>query len=238
VRFLLFDRSGAAGNALEHGGPISAELLAAIAAALDVQLNAHVSPYWGGNYSVRAGAAGDVPLAGEVVCALVDSLPDAPGAVAYHDVDGHETPVVWLARTACNSLTSGSDSVSSALSHELCEAAGDPFVNAWRDDGHGSEWAQELCDAVQETGYTQDGIAVSNFVLPSFFAPGASGPYDYLGALGRPAISAPLQTAPGGYQINRTGGGGEVQVFGAIAPRRRARKAHFSSRTSRRGARL
>jgi hypothetical protein len=239
VRFLLVDRSGPAGNAPEHGGPIAPELLRAIADALDVQLNAHLSPHWGGNYVVRAAAGPDtIALPREVVCAIVDELPDAPGAVAYHDVNGTEVPVVWLARTACNSLTSGADSVSSALSHELLEAAGDPFVNAWRDDGRGAEWAQELCDAVQESGYTQAGIAVSNFVLPAFFAPGAAGPYDYLGTLGRPAVFAPLETAGGGYQIRRTGAGGEVSVFGAMAQRRRARKAHFSSRTSKRGARV
>lgn len=238
MRFTLLDESTDAGNAQPYGGVISPAQLATIAAALDLQLNRDVATRWGGSYAVRAGANKTDVLPGEIACAIVDSLPAAPGAVAYHDVDGNEVPVVFLARTECNSLTSGADSVSSALSHELCETAGDPFVNAWRDDGAGAEWAQELCDAVQEAGYQVNGVTVSDFVLPAFFAPVAAAPYDYLGTVGQGAVTAPLQTMPGGYQLRRTAGTGEAQVDGAVGAHRLAKKRHPSSRTYRRGARV
>lgn len=234
MRFRLIDESTDVGNASQFGGPISPAVLAAVASALMVQLNRDVATYWGGNYVVSSELIATTPLApGEIACLLVDSLPNAPGAVAYHDVNGDEVPIVLLARTQCNSLTTGSSSVSMGLSHELLEAAGDPYVNAWRDDGHGREYAQELCDAVQEQGYTIDGITVSNFVFPPFFAPGSAGPFDMLGT-----VTQALQTTGGAYQLVRTAGGGETQVTGKVGDHRMARKRHFSSRTFRRGARL
>jgi len=234
MRFRLVDESTAVGNAPAFGGPISPSMLVAWAAALMVQMNRDFSAQWGGNYVVDSTPIAVNALApGECVCVLVDSLPSAPGAVAYHDVNGDEVPRVFLARTQCNSLSSGDDSVTGALSHEICEAAADPFINAWRDDGHGREYAQEACDAVQETNYAIDGITVSNFVYPPFFAPGAVGPYDRLSV-----ITAPLQTAPGGYQLVRKAGTGETQIQGEVGANRMARKAHWSSRTYKRGGRL
>lgn len=233
MRFVIIDESTSVGNDSAYGGAISGSEAQQMAHALLVQLNRDLATYWGGAYAVRVGAGYTDVNPGEVVCSIMDSLPNAPGAVAYHDVAAQEVPVIFLARTQCNSILSGSSSVSCALSHELCETAGDVFCNAWRDDGQGYEWAQELCDAVQESSYDIDGVTVSNFVLPAFFAPGAPGPYDMLGNVG-----TALQTTPGGYQIRRTSGGGEAQVTGDIHPGRLARKRHFASRTYRRGARV
>ena len=237
-RFVLLDESTSVGNAAQFGGTISIEELDAIAGALEVQLNRDVATWWGGSYAVRAGASKTDIQAGEIACALLDSLPGAPGDVAYHDVTGAEVPGVFLARTQCTSLVVGSDSVSSALSHELCEAAIDPYCNAWRDQGNGTEVAQEGCDAVQEAGYEVNGIAVSDFVLPAFFANGSAPPFDYLGTVGVGAVDAPFATMPGGYQLTRSGAGNETQVTGKMGERRAAKRAHWSSRTFKRGARV
>lgn len=234
MRFRIIDQSTDVGNAPEYGGPIDAEQLAVIAGALQTQLDRDFSTYWGGNYVVDSTSPAQTPLApGEIACLLMDSLPDAPGAVAFHDVNGEEVPIVFLARTQCVSIMNGPRSVSSALSHELCEAAGDPYVNAWRDDGMGKEYAQEACDAVQEAGYEIDGVTVSDFVYPAFFAPGAGGPYSFTGA-----VSVPLQTMPGGYQLVRSGAGQPTSVWGFMAPHRMEKKRHWSSRTARRGAKV
>lgn len=95
--------------------------LARCAAACLIQLNRDVSAEWGGAFEVRAAMSGTDIAAGERVFSIVDSLPDAPGAIAYHDVDGNGAEVAFLALSTCNSL----DDVSTAISHELCEAAGD-----------------------------------------------------------------------------------------------------------------
>jgi len=239
MNFVLINESTVTDAA--HGGPLNPATLAQIAGALGDYLNKYVAAYWGGagTYAVRAGSGAKDIHAGEIVCAILDNLPNAPGAVAYHDVTGKEVPVVFLARNECTSVMTGADSVSSALSHELAETAGDPACNLWARDSK-YEWAHELCDAVQEWGFALDGVAVSDFVLPAFFAPGSAGPWNYLGT--RPgssqALKAALATAPGGYQIRSNAGGKEVQIEGEIVHGRLRQKRNWSSRTYRRGARV
>ena len=238
MKFVLINESTV--NDAAHGGPLAAATLAKMAGALATYLNEYVATYWGGTgtFGVRAGAGAHDIQSGEIACAIRDSLPDVPGAVAYHDVTGKEVPVVFLARTECTSLLTGPDSVSSALSHELAETAGDAACNLWARDTK-YEWAHELCDAVQEWGFAVDGVAVSDFVLPAFFAPGSDGPWNFLATRAKTnALTAALQTAPGGYQIRSTAGGHEVQVQGKIAEKRLVQKRNWSSRTYRRGARV
>ena len=224
MRFAIFDESTA-----KDVAPVAA----AIAAALTVQLNRDLATYYGGNYAVRAAAgAGDIQV-GETACIIVDALPQAPKDVAYHDVDGNEVPRVFLARSQCSSLTSGAGSVSGALSHELVETAVDPAINAWRRDNAGQLWAQEACDPCQENGYEINGISVSNFVLPAYWAQGSTGPYDFLRL-----VDAPFQVIGGGYAIKLGPDGKESQVFGDVGAARLARKRHPTSRTYQRGVRL
>jgi hypothetical protein len=238
MKFVLLNESKVSDAA--HGGHMTPAILGKIASASTTYLNQYVAAFWGGmgTYAVRAGAGKNDVQPGEIACAFLDALPDAPGAVAYHDVTGKEVPVIFLARTLCNSLLSGADSVSSALSHELAETVGDPACNLWARDTK-YEWAHELCDAVQEWGFEIDGVAVSDFVLPAFFAPGSAGPWNYLGTKSATtALKGALATAPGGYQIRSGAGGHEVQVQGEVPQMRLARKRNWSSRTYRRGARV
>jgi hypothetical protein len=163
--------------------------------------------------------------------------------VAYHDVTGAAVPVAFLGLDTCQVLKD----VSTAISHELVEAAGDSDCNLWADDGKGSEYARELCDAVESNSYCiiagADGpIYVSDFLLPAFFSPGAKGPYSLMQARGampcRPSAAA-FTTADGGYQLKRTAGANETQVT-AWRPGKRglialAGKHSWASRPARRG---
>ncbi len=205
------------------------------AVACQIQLDRDVSAEWGGNFAVRVGSGPTDIASGEHVFALLDALPDAPGAIAYHDIDGNGAPVAYLALSTCSSL----DDVSTAISHELCEAAGDPSCNAWVDDG-AREHAYELCDAVESTSYGVDlgdgqaPIAVSDFLLRAWFDSTAPGPYTH-----QNAVAAPFTMAAGGYEIQRASGTGEAQV-NALAGSKRgalaaAGKHSWSSRAARRG---
>lgn len=222
--------------------------LARCASAVQTQLSRDVAPIYGGTYGIRVGSGPTDVLPGEMVFSIVDSLPDAPGAVAYHDVNGTEVPVALLALSTCSTL----DDVSTAISHEMCETAGDAQCDLWADDGNGSEWARELCDAVESNSYPVDmgdggpPIAVSDFLLPAFFGTGAPAPYNYMASISPPQgnpPSAPFATAGGGYQIKRDSGANETQVQGHRKARlegtprsiRAAKVAHWSSRVSRRG---
>lgn len=222
--------------------------LARCAAACALSLSRDVAPYWGAAVDgVRAGSDSKDVRPNEMVFAIVDAFPSSPGAVAYHDKEGNGVPVAFLALSTCNTL----DDVSEAISHELDETDGDEECNDWIDDGDGHELARELSDAVEANSYPidlgdgQPPIMVSDFLLPAFFAPGASGPYCFTalgnnpGAVVAGTPAAPFQTATGGYQLQRTSGGSETQITAQSArPRRKAMLAHphWSSRLFRRGA--
>ncbi len=221
-----------------RSSPLAAQVtpawLARCAAACLIQLDRDVSAEWGGAYEVRVGASPTDVAPGECVYAIRDTVP-APGAIAYHDVDGNGAPVAFLALSTCNTL----DDVSKAVSHELCETAGDPACNAWADDGT-NEHASEICDAVESSSYPidlsdgQPPIAVSDFLLRSWFDSTAPGPYSFKGN-----APAPFTLAVGGYEIRRVSGTGETQVNADTSSKRgalvSAGKHSWSSRAARRG---
>lgn len=78
-------------------------------------------------------------------------------------------------------------------SHEILEGLVNPTVKAY-ELSEGVLWAREICDPVMSAHYEIDGVKLSNFVLPAFFAPEASGPFDHLGLL-----TAPLSVLRGSY---------------------------------------
>lgn len=210
---------------------LTADKLAAIASALQVHLNRDFASWWGGSYRVRGATPDNPPAAGEVVGVVLDDLPEAPGALAYHDWQGK--PDIYAARNMCTTLTSGLWSLSQGLGHELDEVW-DYACNRWADDGAGNSIAMETCDPVESAWYEIDGIAVPDFVTPAWFNPGdTSGQYSYMRS-----TPAPFTIAPGSYFLQRTAGSDIVNVQGTIHEMRRPKKRHWSSRTWRRGARL
>jgi hypothetical protein len=214
---------------------VTPEWLVTAAQAVNVQLNRDFSPEWGGSYLVRVGSSSGDILAGEIIFAVVDSLPDAPGAIAYHDVNGQAVPVAFLALSTCNSL----DDVSTAISHECCETGGDSECNLWADSAQGQEAAREACDAVESGSYDIGGVRLSDFVLQSFFAPNGQAPYSYVQSTGGTGPSGPFMTAAGGYQIVRNSGTGETSIQGEIkATHKLAKARHWSGRVWRRGVRI
>jgi hypothetical protein len=213
VDFVLIDSSN--GALTRQGGPMTPDVLSQIAAACQIQLNRDLAAYYPGSIRVRAGAnAGDI-LSGEYVFALLATLPGVPEAIAYHDVNGRGVPVLYDAISLSDTLTGPGNSVSVAISHELCETVVDAGCNVWVDDGV-QEHAQEACDAVEAQSYWIDntGVAVSNFVLPAFWVTNHAGPYDFMSTIGpNPAApTRPFETCAGGYQIVRNSGTNETQI--------------------------
>ena len=211
----------------------TADWLSRVAGAGTVYLDRDVASLWGGSYNVRVASGPTDVTADEIGFLLVDSLPD-PGAIAEHTTLGNAMPVCYLSLTMCHSL----DDVSEGIAHELAETAADFPCNRWNDAGDGWLYAHEICDPDEARGYRIEDVLVSSFVTPSFFAPGANGPYSYLGSIGQADLSAPFITGPAAYQVRRPTAGGDVQVFGDMAPHKIAKRRHWTSRTHRRGARL
>lgn len=215
--------------------------LVAIAAACTTQLNRDVGPHWapGEGHEVTVATSPTGLPASDYVMSFVDELPDAPGAIAYHDVNGAGVPVLYLALSLCATVLSGSDSVSVAASHEFIETIGDPVCNLWADGGDGREYCRELCDAVESAfynvtvtdseGHTQS-VAVSDFVLPQFFnVQNKGGAYSFLHT-----AKSPFETTHGGYQIVRAADGQPSQVTNDRQRLMAKKRTHWSSRANRR----
>lgn len=169
--------------------------------------------------------------------ALVDSLPEAEGALAYHDVDDDGAPYIRVGLDAI--FNNGGDwytgvlSVISVIDHETKEVCGDPACNVWCNDAYGVNWARELCDATQNFTYDvecADGTtcSLSNFVVPAYFNPLApiGTQLDWMNLVARP-----FDILPGGYAIRQSPGEigqayGIAQVFHPKAGKRPAEMLH------------
>jgi len=206
--WVLIDESKGAKCA--DGSTITAAALASIVEAVSAQLSNEFADEYGGTVTLRVGANSNDIQPGEYPYYLVPTLPDAPGASAYHD-DVNGRPVSYCAVTTCANLL-GQNGVSVDISHELCEAQGDPGCNRLLDDTRGQVHADEKCDAVEMQSYPykcKNGTVVqlSNFLLQAWGIPGASGPFDYMtkaSLAGAVAPDSPMATANGNggnYQI-------------------------------------
>ena len=248
MRFVLVNESQS--TAANQGGTLTPSILQDIAVAVSWQLNGDVAAEWGGSgtYSVRLGQPnGSDVQSTEVAIWIKDALPDAPGAAGYHDRLANGASVVYVGRDGSDNFTQGANALSVTISHECCEAAGDPPANFWADRGDGNEEALELCDRVEDAYYdAPNGVAISNFLLRAAFDPGAPSPYDRLKLL-----KDRTGMTPGGYVILRTASTDEhqqtptgkaakyrVSVQGTIRKGKIPKKKNPTSRTFKRGVRL
>lgn len=255
IAWVLIDETAGQSKTAD-GSALTPAFLAHLVEACSAQLNGEFAREHGGAGTIRVGSGPNDVQPGERVYAFVGALPNAPGASAYHDINGQGVPVAFCAVTTCGSLY-GSDGVSVDASHEILETGADEGCNQLADDGKGTLHAKEVCDPVetQTYGYTcADGTVVqlSNFVMRSWFDPNAAGPYDYMtsaGLAGAVAPPGPMQTAPspggqGNYQITcPSETSEETETFAETLPpgmniegrpRKLAKLAHWSSRFARR----
>ena len=245
VKWVLIDSTN--GATTRDGSKLSAGILAHIAEAVQDQVNKEFAAEWGAQATLRVGANPNDIQPGEWAYGFVGSLPNAPGASAYHDINNKGVPFALCAVTTCSSLL-GANGVSVDVSHEILETAGDEGANQFANDNHGSLHAVEMCDAVEIQTYgkkCKDGtvVQVSNWLLRSWFIPGAPGPYEYMSSAklhGAVPPPGPLQTAHGNggnYQIVSKWGG-DRQVFAAadhiIGTRRKGMNPNWTSRAYRR----
>lgn len=183
-----------------------------------------------------------------------DTIPEAPGALAYHTVV-NGIPDIELGVDLFTDLVGARESVSSGGSHELLELLGDAGANQWADrqDGSGQMDARENCDFVQNTGYpTSNGVYVSNFVFSSVFIPGAVGPYDAMGVMtsqydvsngygiqgNAPQNISQIGGSHFGMHRNAQTGLCTYALVGHLTEAQIKRKSNPYSRTHRRGVRL
>ena len=187
----------------------------ALIAAMQAFVDNDVAPVWG-TPARLVRSTGFVP--GHWAMVFLDDA-DQPGALAYHDLtpDGLPESKVFVKTTLKNH-----DLVSVSASHELVEMLVDPAINLMTTGPDPKlVYAYESADPVERLSYPVHGIAMTDFVYPSYFEafhkPG-SVQFDRLRK-----ISKPFQILAGGYQIIFKNGKW-TQVFGSAAKKKRFEK--------------
>jgi hypothetical protein len=155
------------------------------------QIRLHVAPQWAMVPAIVIYCPDErsVPASADRLTILDQA--DEPYVVGYHRVtpEGRPFARVFVRRILnhAGELLTDTLSVSSVISHEVCEWFVDPFLNLWADGPRG-QYAVEICDPVDIDVYEIDGVSVSNFVTKQFFnpkpPPGAA--FDHMRKLTRP----------------------------------------------------
>jgi len=187
----------------------------ALTAALQKCYDQHFLPVWG--YPVRLYNT-DAPQPSDWQFIYFDDA-DAAGAYGYHELtkDGQPVSKVFVRTTQAHN-----ELVSVTACHELFEMVIDPGANLWAESADGSQYAYEMSDAVEEDTFLVDGIAMANFLYPSWFEPFAHPPgtrFDHLGLL-----TAPFTMTKGGYSLVRGRGADPREIFGSHAKAERFAK--------------
>jgi hypothetical protein len=183
-----------------------------LVAALDTQMQRDFVPIWG--YPAKLYVT-QKPKPDEWQVVFLDDA-DAANALGYHDITKNGQPA---SKVFVKTTIAAGEKVSVTASHELLEMMIDPGAQLWAQNSNGAFHAYEMCDAVEEEVYDINGIAVSDFVYPSFFEswhPPHSTQFDYL-----QRVTQPYQTLAKGYQIV-SDGKSTHEVFGS-----REKELHF-----------
>ena len=232
-----------------------APLLGPLVNALIEQLEGPFAAAWGEQCcDFRIGTSPTDRQPNEIAVNFRDTIA-AQGALADHQVNNGVADIE-IACDLFSSLTTGQESMSVGVDHEILETILDRGANGWKDrqDDTGLSDAEEACDFVQNTNYAaSNGLSMSNFVLPSFFVPGAVSPWDYL------AKMASARDVSNGYgivaesptDVSQIGSmqapvlgmridhrGMRVHTVGYLSDLARKRKASIYSRHFKRGGRV
>src|ERR1700683_384465 len=153
-----------------------------LVSALDKQMQRDFVPIWG--YPAKLYVA-EKSKPGEWQVVFRDDA-DAANALGCHDLtkDGQPVSKVFVKTTVA-----AGQKVSVTASHELLEMMIDPGAQLWAQNTNGRFYAYEMCDAVEDEEYEIDGVAVSDFLFPSFFESWhqpRSVQFDHLGKVVRP----------------------------------------------------
>lgn len=163
------------------------------AAALQQQVDNDFAPVWGVRADISALAAGN-PMPAD--CWPIKIVDNIGGAGGVH-LDDQRQPYA----EAVNG-----PQLAIAISHELLEMLADPWGNRFTpaadldpsSDGHQVFYLVEVGDPCEVSSYQINGVVVSNFILPSFYDPNATGPVDFRTTLGGPLP----RTVPQGCYIS------------------------------------
>lgn len=187
--------------------------------ALQKFLDEHFVPVWGYPATLKIyDSLAHVP-ADQWQFLFTDDA-DAAGALGYHDLTKNGQPV---SKIFVKTTIADGEKVSVTASHELAEMLIDPGAQLYAQKDSKTLIAYEMSDPVEEDTFDVDGIAMSNFVYPSWFENWkhpAGAKYDHLGLLKKP-----FSMTKGGYLIVMSAGKVK-EVFGSPAKAKRFAREH------------
>jgi hypothetical protein len=205
---------------------VTADEMAAIAAALEVQLLRDFYPAWGVYAKLVLMAPGAPVPPSYWQLAMLDTS-DVAGALGYHDITASGQP---LGKIFAKTTIADGAKVSVTASHELLEMLVDPEINLSAQVSDTRLMAYEVGDPVEadNLGYDINGVTVSDFALPAWWG-GTTGPFDHLGH-----CTKALEITAGGYMsvLDFTSASGWTQITADGKPG--GQRAPIGSRRERR----
>jgi hypothetical protein len=214
---------------LNESTAISDADVRAMLQAFSQQWNVDLQPVWGvgdGNFTFVP--KDQSPATGTWWVVFLDDS-DQADALAYHDLTNEG---LRISKVFVKTILADKASISVGATHEICEMAVDPWLNSAYQDAHGTFWAGEVCDPVEDDqyGYEIAGVLVTDFVTPNWFAhEHAQGDIDFKGH-----ANAAFEVLTGGYAQKFEPGKGWQQVTGSKAKRSQRAHAARGSRRERR----
>ncbi|MEI6599373.1 MAG: hypothetical protein WCN21_02800 [Comamonadaceae bacterium] len=223
---------------INHSEVITDEQVQQVIRAINRQLKEDFEPYWSFSATLRLeGPIGQRPslskfsdMRGDAVLYLVDGV-NSLGATGWHLANYGDIPYGIVFLGLCAKIK---EAWSITLSHEALELVGDPMCNLLVQGNDPLDRRRrvfhlfEMCDAVQAESYSIEGVALSNFVLPSYFSlgeqPGRRN--DFLGRSYKGKTLESFGMNPGGYLniLDPKTGNWEQPVYGDDKEAQRRRK--------------
>jgi hypothetical protein len=183
--------------------------------ALQKYVDHHLAPVWG--TPAKIVKAKRPPPGAWLLVFLESADPKHAGFFGLHTLFYKGQPIskVFVKSTI------GKEPISLVASHEVAEMLVNPAGNLWATGDDDMLYAYEICDAVEEEkGFKIDGLAMSDFVYPTYYEvhhKPNSVQFDHL-----ERITRPFQLLPGGYA--RVQGGKPKTIFGSKPKARRFAK--------------
>ena len=223
---------------INHSEVITDEQVQQVIRAINRQLKEDFEPYWSFSATLRLeGPIGQRPslskfsdMRGDAVLYLVDGV-NSLGATGWHLANYGDIPYGIVFLGLCAKIK---EAWSITLSHEALELVGDPMCNLLVQGNDPLDRRRrvfhlfEMCDAVQAESYSIEGVALSNFVLPSYFSlgeqPGRRN--DFLGRSYKGKTLESFGMNPGGYLniLDPKAGNWEQPVYGDDKEAQRRKK--------------
>jgi len=175
--------------------------VAAVAAALQVQVTRDFGPIWKCTAEVVAVPTGGTPPAHAWLMEVQNNAPSSmQGVLGYHSADNQDNPEAFDFAATSKGYN---EPWSVVASHEMVELLADQWavncVFVQTSDTAGTLYPLETADPVEgaAAGYLIDNVLVSDFITPAWFdnqlAPGST-KFDFCGHL-----TKPLEVMAGGY---------------------------------------